>query len=45
MKNGTATDEVTKKQVDVLGQRISVTDFVHKVFFFKDEYCLKWQYE
>jgi hypothetical protein len=30
VKNGTATDEVVGEQVKVLGQQMSVTNFVHK---------------
>jgi hypothetical protein len=29
-KNGTAADEVIKEQVKVIGQQMSVTNFVHK---------------
>jgi hypothetical protein len=51
MQNGTATDEVIKEQVKVLGQEMTVTSFVHKnsyVFCYKKldyskhEYCIRW---
>jgi hypothetical protein len=34
VKNGTATDEVIKEQSQVIGQQMSVTNFIHKNLFF-----------
>jgi hypothetical protein len=33
VRNGTANDEVIKEQVKVLGQQISVKNFVHKNYY------------